>query len=155
GDYVGVLRNGIPEAVRAAGVDAQQVIGLGLVFSACTLQPTRADGPPLREGERFADPPHAHHQLWKHHAAPPQADRIDALAHERGESWLPRYGGLISSEWQFAKALQLLEEDREVYDATERWVEAADWIVWQLCGSYAPNACTAGYKGIYQDGSYP
>ena len=37
----------------------------------------------------------------------------------------------------------------------EHWVEAADWIVWQLCGDYVRNACTAGYKGIYQDGSYP
>ena len=37
----------------------------------------------------------------------------------------------------------------------DHWVEAADWIVWQLCGSYVRNACTAGYKGIYQDGRYP
>ena len=25
-------------------------------------------------------------------------------------------------------------DDPEVYDAMERWVEGADWIVWQLCG---------------------
>src|SRR3712207_2430850 len=37
----------------------------------------------------------------------------------------------------------------------DRWVEAADWIVWQMCGSYVRNACTAGYKGIRQDGAYP
>jgi L-ribulokinase len=37
----------------------------------------------------------------------------------------------------------------------DRFVEAADWIVWQLCGVELRNACTAGYKGIYQDGSYP
>jgi L-ribulokinase len=37
----------------------------------------------------------------------------------------------------------------------DHWVEAADWIVWQLCGNYVRNACTAGYKGIYQDGHYP
>lgn len=42
----------------------------------------------------------------------------------------------------------------EVYAATQRWVEAADWIVWQLCGTYVRNACTAGYKGILQDGRY-
>ena len=29
---------------------------------------------------------------------------------KRGEAWLARYGGLISSEWEFAKGLQLLEE---------------------------------------------
>ncbi len=67
--------------------------------------------------------------------------------HERREPWLPRYGGLISSEWEFAKGLQLFEEDRELYDRMEHWVEAADWIVWQLCGTYVRNACTAGYKG--------
>src|SRR5690606_27284709 len=39
--------------------------------------------------------------------------------------------------------------------ATAHWVEAADWIVWQLTGSYSRNACTAGYKGIFQDGAYP
>ena len=32
-------------------------------------------------------------KLWKHHAAQPQADRINALAHERGEPWIARYGG--------------------------------------------------------------
>ena len=72
-----------------------------------------------------------------------------------GGGWLPRYGGLISSEWEFAKGLQILEEAPEVYAAMEQFVEAADWIVWQLCGPYVRNACTAGYKGIYQDGAYP
>ena len=91
----------------------------------------------------------------EHHAAQAHADRINALAHARGESWITRYGGLISSEWEFAKGLQLLEEDREVYDRMDHFVEAADWIVWQLAGRYVRNACTAGYKGIYQDGRYP
>jgi L-ribulokinase len=99
--------------------------------------------------------PHAYVKLWKHHAAQPQADRINELAAKRGEPWLARYGGLISSEWEFAKGLQLLEEDPEAYAATARWVEAADWIVWQLTGRYVRNACTAGYKGILQDGRYP
>ena len=34
---------------------------------------------------------------------------------KRGEAWLARYGGLISSEWEFAKGLQLLEEAPETY----------------------------------------
>src|SRR5207248_1798521 len=88
-------------------------------------------------------------------AAQGQADRINAVARERGEPWLARYGGKISAEWQYAKALQVLEEDPEVYQKADRWIEAADWIVWQLCGAETRNACTAGYKGIYQDGHYP
>ena len=119
------------------------------------MVPVKADGTPLNELPGFANRPHAYVKLWRHHAAQPQADRINALAAELGEDWLPRYGGLISSEWEFAKGLQLLEEDPESYAAMDRWVEAADWIVWQLCGNYVRNACTAGYKGIYQDGRYP
>lgn len=154
-DYREVLRTAVPEAVRAAGVDPADVVGIATDFTACTMVPVLADGTPLNEVPAYADRPHAFVKLWKHHAAQPHADRINALARERGEGWLARYGGLISSEWEFAKGLQLFEEDREVYDATEHWVEAADWIVWQLCGRYVRNACTAGYKGILQNGRYP
>ncbi|TDW77818.1 ribulokinase [Kribbella pratensis] len=154
-DYREVLRTAVPAAVAAAGIDPTQVIGIATDFTACTMVPCLADGTPLNEVDGLADRPHAYVKLWKHHAAQPQADRINDLARERGESWLPRYGGLISSEWEFAKGLQLFEEDRPLYDRMERWVEAADWIVWQLCGRYVRNACTAGYKGILQDGHYP
>ncbi|MCX7520803.1 ribulokinase [Microbacterium sp. STN6] len=154
-DYVDVLKHAVPEALKDAGIDPAQVIGIGTDFTACTMVPTIADGTPLNELPEYADRPHAYVKLWKHHAAQPHADRINALAAERGESWLPRYGGLISSEWEFAKGLQLLEEDPELYNRMEHWVEAADWIVWQLTGRYTRNACTAGYKGIYQDGVYP
>ncbi len=155
GDYREVLQHAVPAAVSSAGVDPADVIGIATDFTACTMVPTLADGTPLNEVAEYADRPHAYVKLWKHHAAQGQADRINELAHARGESWIGRYGGLISSEWEFAKGLQLFEEDRELYDVMEHWVEAADWIIWQLCGRYVRNACTAGYKGIYQDGAYP
>jgi L-ribulokinase len=154
-DYREVLRRAVPAAVGAAGIDPADVIGIATDFTACTMVPTLADGTPLCEVPGLAERPHAYVKLWKHHAAQGQADRINQLAAERGETWLPRYGGLISSEWEFAKGLQLFEEDRELYDRMEHWVEAADWIVWELCGEYVRNACTAGYKGILQDGHYP
>src|SRR4051812_6681254 len=154
-DYREVLRTAVPAAVADAGIDPADVIGIATDFTACTVVPTLADGTPLCEVAEFADRPHAYVKLWKHHAAQPQADRINRLAAERGEAWLPRYGGLISSEWQFAKALQLFEEDRELYDRMAHWVEAADWIVWQLCGEFVRSETLAGYKGIRQDGAYP
>ncbi len=154
-DYVDVLRTAVPRAIKDAGVDPADVIGIGTDFTACTMVPVTTDGTPLCELPEFADNPHAFVKLWRHHAAQPQADRINALAASRGEKWLPRYGGLISSEWEFAKGLQLLEEAPDVYAAMDHWVEAADWIVWQLTGTYVRNACTAGYKGIHQDGAYP
>ncbi|NVI92211.1 ribulokinase [Actinomadura sp. BRA 177] len=152
-DWVDVLRFAVPKALAVAGVPASQVIGIGTDFTACTILPTTADGTPLCE--RHPDLPHAWPKLWKHHAAQPQADRINALAAGRGEPWLRRYGGKISSEWEFAKALQLLEEDPGLYAEADRWIEAADWIIWRLTGTESRNICTAGYKGIYQDGRYP
>lgn len=154
-DYVDVLRQAVPAALAASGVSPAEVIGLGTDFTACTVMPTTDGGTPLCELDAYHDRPHAYVKLWKHHAAQPHADRINELAHARGEPWITRYGGKLSSEWEFAKALQVFEEDREIYDRMEHWVEAADWIVWQLTGVYVRNACTAGYKAVRQDGRYP
>ena len=154
-DYRDVLRNAVPGAVAAAGIDPSQVIGIATDFTASTPMPVISSGTPICELADFRRRPHSYVKLWKHHAAQSQADRINAVAAERKEPWLARYGGFISSEWEYAKALQLLEEDREIYDRMDHWIEAADWIVWQLCGTYLRNSCTAGYKGIWQDGVYP
>jgi L-ribulokinase len=154
-DWLEVLRRAVPAAVQAAGIAPDQVVGIATDFTASTPLPVLADGTPLCRLPDLADHPHAYPKLWKHHAAQAQADRINAVAAERGEPWLARYGGRISSEWEFAKALQILEEDPEIYERMDRWVEGADWIVWQLCGEETRNTCTAGYKAIFQDGGYP
>jgi LysM repeat protein len=154
-DYIHALAEAVPAAVRDAGIDPAQVIGIATDFTASTCMPVLADGTPLCQLPGLAGRPHAYPKLWKHHAAQPHADRINAVAHERGEKWINRYGGKISSEWQFAKALQLLDEDPEMYQRADRWIEAADWIVWHLCGVETRNACTAGYKAQFQEGRYP
>ena len=154
-DYTEALSVVVPAAIRDAGIDPGQVIGVATDFTASTCMPVLAAGTPLCQLPHLTGRPHAYPKLWKHHAAQPQADRINAAAHEHHEKWINRYGGKISSEWQFAKALQVLDEDPEMYQLADRWIEAADWIIWQLCGTETRNACTAGYKGIFQDGQYP
>jgi len=154
-DYVDVLKKTVPAVLKESGINPAQVIGITTDFTACTVLPVKSDGTPLSELKEFANNPHAYVKLWKHHSAQVHADRINELAHARGEKWISRYGGKISSEWEFAKGLQLLEEAPDVYAAMDHWIEAADWIIWQLCGTYVRNICTAGYKGIYQDGAYP
>ena len=154
-DYRDVLRVAVPAALADAGIAPADVIGIGTDFTASTPMPVTSDGTPLCELPGLCERPHAYVKLWKHHAAQPQADRINTLATERGEPWLGRYGGSISSEWEYAKALQVLTEDPDVYARTDVWIEASDWIVWQLCGRYVRNACAAGYKGILQDGEHP
>ena len=154
-DYVDVLKFTIPDVLKQSGVNPEDVIGIATDFTACTVLPVTKDGTPFCELPEFAARPHAYVKLWKHHSAQVHADRINELAHARKEPWISRYGGKISSEWEFAKGLQLVEEDPEIYDLMDHWIEAADWIIWQLCGVYTKNICTAGYKANYQDGSYP
>ena len=148
-DYVRVFKNTIPEVLKESGVNPDDVIGLGIDFTACTMLPTKADGTPLCDLPEFRNKPHAWVKLWKHHAAQFEADTINANARSMGEGWLDRYGGKISSEWFFSKALQIVNEAPEIYNAADRLIEAADWVVWQLTGKETRNSCTAGYKAIW------
>lgn len=153
-DYIRVCQEAVPAVLQQSGVDPEDVIGIGIDFTACTMLPVKADGTPLCDLPEYRNEPHAWVKLWKHHAAQPEADRINSLASQRNENWLPRYGGKISSEWFFSKVLQILNDSPAIYQAADRLIEAADWIVWQLTGQETRNSCTAGYKAIWskQDG---
>jgi len=148
-DYIRTFKKTIPAVLKQSGVDPADVIGIGIDFTACTMLPVKADGTPLCTLPEFRHNPHAWVKLWKHHAAQPEADKINATARQMGESWLDRYGRKISSEWFFSKTLQILDEAPEIYAATDRLLEAADWVVWQLCGEETRNSCTAGYKAMW------
>lgn len=148
-DYTRTFKRTIPTLLRETGVDPENVIGVGIDFTACTMLPATSDGEPLCRIPEFRRNPHSWVKLWKHHAAQPEADHINATAREMRENWLSRYGGKISSEWFFAKTLQILNEAPEVYAAADRLIEAADWVVWQLTGLESRNSCTAGYKAMW------
>lgn len=154
-DYVEVVKQTVPAVLRESGISPDEVVGVAVDFTACTMMPTKADGTPLCVLPELRDNPHSWVKLWKHHAAQPQADQINEVARQRGETWLPKYGGKISSEWFFSKSLQILKEAPEIYAAADRLIEAADWIVWQLCGVETRNACTAGYKAMVQGDQFP
>jgi L-ribulokinase len=148
-DWVLALEDAIPYVVAEAGIDPRRVIGLGIDFTSCTVLPVDSDGVPLCKFERWRERPHAWAKLWKHHAAQPVADRLSEVAAERGEAFLARYGGRISSEWYFPKLIELWIEDRVLYDEAYGLLEAADWIVWHLTGLERRQACTAAYKALW------
>jgi L-ribulokinase len=155
-DYIEVLKRAVPEALKLGGVSARDVIGIGVDFTACTILPTLNNGTPLCFLDRWRNNPHSWVKLWKHHAAQPEANRINELARARNEPWLPIYGGRISSEWLLSKTLQILNDAPEIHNAAEKIVEAGDWIVWQMGGVERRNACAAGYKGLWVKGlGYP
>lgn len=148
-DYLEVLYRGIPEALAAGDVAAQDVIGIGIDFTCCTVLPVTTDGTPLCQLEGWNARPHAWVKLWKHHSAQPVADRLNEVATERRESFLERYGGRLSSEWYFPKLIEIWLQDRAVYDAMSAFVEATDWIVWHLTGNLVRASCSAGYKACW------
>jgi L-ribulokinase len=149
-DYLEVFKNAIPAVLKESSVDPSDVIGVGIDFTACTMLPTKLDGTPLCFLPDWRDNPHAWVKLWKHHAAQPEANKLNETAREAGFGRiLDRYGGKISSEWFFPKAWQILDEAPEVYAAADRLLEAADWVVWQLTSEETRNSCTAGYKAMW------
>jgi L-ribulokinase len=148
-DWILVLQDGIAYLLAEAGVPAGAVAGIGVDFTSCTVLPVDAEGVPLCRYPHWRGRPHAWPKLWKHHAAQPVADRLTEVALERGEDFLSRYGGRISSEWYFPKLIELWLEDRAVYEEAQAFVEATDWIVWWLTGSERRQTCTAGYKALW------
>ena len=155
-DYLDSFESTVKSVIASSKIDPSDVIGIGIDFTACTVLPVAENGEPLCFLEKYKETPHAYVKLWKHHAAQKYATLINETAEKRGEAWLARYGGKISSEWLFAKILQVLEEAPEIYREADFFIEAADWIIWQLTGVQTRNSCTAGYKAMWHKGDgYP
>ncbi|HHU63620.1 MAG TPA: ribulokinase [Clostridiales bacterium] len=148
-DYIDVLSTTVPAVLKEAGVDPEDVIGIGVDTTACTMMPIDKDGTPLCMYDEYKSQPHAYAKLWKHHAAQDEANKLNEIARERKEDFLDFYGGKISSEWLIPKVWQILNEAPHIYEKADRFIEAADWIVMQLTGEEKRNSCTAGYKAIW------
>ncbi len=155
-DYLDVLAAVVRGVLAQSGVPATDVIGVGIDFTSCTLVPVLRDGTPVCFLDAYKTNPHAYVKLWKHHAAQPYATRLTEVAAERGEPWLARYGGKISSEWLFPKVWEILDRAPEVYDRMDYILEAGDWLTWQLTGVQVRNYTSAGYKATYdKETGYP
>ena len=137
--------------LRAIGRD-RAVASIGVDFTASTPLPARLDGTPL--SALHPAEPHAYVKLWKHAAAQPHADRINASG---PHDYLAECGGRLSGEWMLPKALQLRDEAPFLWAEAERFIEAGDWLVWQLCGQEARSLDFAAYKAQYSAarGGYP
>lgn len=159
-DWLDCAAKAVQEVRRESGVDSEQIIGIGVDFTSCTMLPCLADGTPLCLIDSFSQQPLAWPKLWKHHAAKSQAIRINAVMTQRDARLLDRYGGAVGLEWFFPKVLETLENDSRVSDATDVWLEAGDWFVWRLVGCSVDvlprSTCQAGYKAMWSpEEGYP
>lgn len=156
-DYIDVLSFVVPDVLKKTGVSPDDVVGLGLDFTACSVLPVNEHGEALALTEEFEDDPMAYVMMWKHHGAQDYATRLTEIANGREEDFLKRYGGKLSSESLTPRLWQIFEEDPELYNAMSDYIEAGDWIVWQLTGNKTRNATAAGYKALYdtKNNEYP
>ncbi|MEY2409393.1 MAG: L-ribulokinase [Verrucomicrobiota bacterium] len=148
-DYLSALNAVIPSVLREAGVNGDQIAGVGTAFTSCTMLPVEADGTPLCFDEKWRKNPHAWVKLWKHHAPQLEANRIMEMARQRNEPFIRAYGGRYSSEWFFSKLLETVQKAPAVYAAAARFIEAGDWLTWQLCGEERRGLSAAGFKAMW------
>ena len=155
-DYLDALKNTVSEVLAKSGALADDVAGIGIDFTSCTMLPVDASGTPLCFYDEFKSEPHAYVKLWKHHSAQPEADEITKKAIENGEKWLDIYGGKVSSEWLFPKIYETLNKAPNVYDRADRFIEAGDWLTLMLTDGDVLSSCMAGYKGMWnKNDGYP
>lgn len=146
GDYLLVLETVIGEALQKACVAPEEIAGIGIDFTSCTLIATDEHGEPLCMKEEYASRPQSYVKLWKHHASQKQAERMTEIAQKRGEAFLNVCGGKMSPEWAFPKIYETLCRDEEIYRATATFCEAGEWLTSILTGETVRGASFASYK---------
>ena len=164
-DWLESARSAFAAAMGQGNVGADQIVGIGVAFTSCTMLPALGDGTPLCLTEQFSKVPLAWPRLWKHHAAIAETARMNEVARVRNESWLARYGGIIGLEWFFPKVLEAVVQAPAAYAAADLWIEGGDWFVWQLIDGPFPkcspshiarSTCQAGYKALWnRNTGYP
>jgi L-ribulokinase len=157
-DWLESAQSAFADAFREGNIAADEIIGIGVDFTSCTMLPALSDGAPLCLSGQFGKVPLAWPKLWKHHAAIAETARMNEVARVRNESWLARYGGIIGLEWFFPKVLEAVVQAPAVYAAADLWIEGGDWFVWQLIDGPFPkcsssnitrSTCQAGYKALW------
>ena len=155
-DYLTALGEVIRSVINTSLVSPDEIGALAVDFTASNILPILADGTPLSRLEGFNKDPHAYVKMWKHHGAVEEAEILTKTLKDHFPEVLEPYGGVISSEWCFAKIFETLRSAPDVFYCADRFIEAGDWITMMLTGSSKRSACFAGYKALWsKERGYP
>ena len=149
-DYIDALDALIPQLLENNSIEGEQIAGIGIDFTACTVLPLGSDGTPLCFEQEFEDEPHAYAKLWKHTGAQKYSERIESIAKEYGDM-IKISGGILSSEFMIPKIYETFTEAREVYDSTFSFVNAGDYIASELTGNTIHSMSYATIKEHYDN----
>ncbi len=157
-DYIDAMILSVKEALSEAGeACAERVVGIGVDTTGSTPAPVDENGTVLALLPEFANNPNAMFVLWKDHTSVSMAERINKLAKSDDFPDYTRFiGGVYSSEWYWAKAAWIAEQDKSVNEAVHSWVELCDWIPALLSNTLRPQKikrgiCAAGHKALWHE----
>jgi FGGY-family pentulose kinase len=132
----------VRRALAEANVSADQVAGVGLDCTACTVVACDDAGTPLRPA-----------LLWMDQRAFREADDISRT----GDPVLRYVSGRVSPEWMLPKALWLKRNEPEIYRRAGRLVECTDWMMHRLTGVWtlSLNHVAVKWNHARPDGGWP
>ena len=136
------LVGAVQDCLRRAAVASEEIAGVSVDATTCTLMPMDVEG---RELGRAL--------LWMDVRAAAQAQRIFAT----GNPALRYCLAGANAEWMPPKMLWLKENEPERYAATAHLLEFTDWIAYRLTGRLTLNLNTAAQRWFYHapSGGWP
>lgn len=157
-DYI----EGLEQSVKGAldGLDREVIKNIaGITVDTTGSTPVAVDkaGVPLALKPEFENDPDAMFVLWKDHTAVKEAAEINELVRTWGGIDFTKFeGGIYSSEWFWAKILNILRNSEKVRKNAFSWVEHCDWIPALLSGNTDPlklkrSRCAAGHKAMWHE----
>lgn len=143
-DYLDTIYVGIPRLIQNSSVSPTEIISIGIDSTTSTVLAVDAHGVPMCFRDKYANCPNAYIKLWKDHTAMCEAARINEILEKENLG-----SRKMSSEWLLPKAFYILNNDPELYEEMERFIEVSDWLVWILTGNEKCSRSQAGFTGLW------
>jgi len=142
-DHMRALAAATREAVKKAGIPANQVEAIALDTTGSSVVPVGKDLKPLGE-----------YYLWCDHRAKGEAAEITEAAHREGLEAIQWCGGIYSSEWGFSKLLHWLRHNPAQRPEFVSAFEHCDMVAATLCSITDPtkvkrSICAMGHKWLW------
>ncbi len=151
-EYLQALEKVVKGAVKDAGIDPKEVVGIALDTTSMSLVSCDKNGVPLCMTEKWAREPLSYIRMWKSYTATSEAAEIGRAAIENNMPFLAACGGHPSSEGSYPKLLETLRKNPALYDDIAVALDLNEWFTWMLTGKMSRSINSMGMKNYCGDG---